>query len=85
MFAYMMIYLIEFNQLIKIEIYFVGLYQMNPIKTNLRVKQQRYTMTMSKIRRRALPKNQPIILFRERGKNQFTIGRIHLMTSGYLF
>ena len=38
------------------------------MKTNLRVKQQRYTMTRSKIRRGLLPNIQPIVLFRERGK-----------------
>ena len=53
---FMMIYLIEFNQLIKIEISCGSLYQMNQIKINLIVKQQRYTMTGSKIRRVLLPK-----------------------------
>ena len=36
--AYMMIYLIEFNQLIKIEMLCGGLYQMNQMEMNLRVK-----------------------------------------------
>ena len=53
-----------------------------PDKINLRVKQQRYTTTISKIRRIVLPKNQPSILFRERGKKQLTIGKNHFMTSG---
>ena len=55
---------------------------MNPMKMNLRVNQQRYTMTRSKIRRGLLTNIQPSILFRERGKKQLTIGGIHLMTSG---
>ena len=41
---------------------------MNRMKMNLRVKQHRYTMTRSKIRRGLLPNIQPSILFRERGK-----------------
>ena len=81
-FAFIMIYLIELNQLIKIEISCGGLYQMNQMKMNLIVNQQRYKMTGSKLRR-GLQKNiQPSILFRERGKKQLTVGRIHLMTSG---
>ena len=47
---------------------------MNRMKMSLRVKQQRYTMTGSKIRRGVLQNIQPIILFRERGKNKLTIG-----------
>ena len=81
-FAFMMIYFIEFNKLIKIEISCGGLYQMNQMEMNLRVKQQRYTMTRSKIRRGLLTNIQPSIIFRERGKKQLTIGRIYLMTSG---
>ena len=41
---------------------------MNPMKMNLRVKQQRYAMTIFKIRRGLLTNIQPNILFRERGK-----------------
>ena len=52
------------------------------MKMNLRVKQQRHTMTGSKIGRGLLTNIQPSILFRERDKNQLTIGIIHLMTSG---
>ena len=81
-FELMMIYFIEFNQLIKIEISCGSLYQMNQMKMNLRVKQQRYTMTRSKTIRVALTKNQPIILFIERGKKQLTIGKKYLLTSG---
>ena len=55
---------------------------MNQMKMNLRVSQQRYTMTRSKIRRGVLPKNQPSILFIERGKKQLTIGEHNLTTSG---
>ena len=43
-FALMMTYLIEFNELVKIEISCGSLYQMNQMKMNLRVKQQIYTM-----------------------------------------
>ena len=67
-FAFMMIYLIEFNQLIKIEISCGGLYQMNQMKMNLRVKQHRYTMKRSKIRRVLITNIKTSILFRERGK-----------------
>ena len=60
-----------------------SLYEMNEMKTNLKLKQQRYVMTRSKIRRGVLPNNYPTILFRERGKKlQLTIGTNHLMTSG---
>ena len=45
------------------------IYQMNQIKINLRVKQERNTMKGSKIRRGVLPKNEPIIIFIEGGKN----------------
>ena len=55
---------------------------MNPMKMNLRVKQQRYMMTRSKIRRGVVRKNQPSILFREIGKKQLTTGKNHLLTSG---
>ena len=65
-FAYTMIYLIESNQLIKIESFCGGLYQMNQMKMNLRVKQHRHTMTRSKIIRGLLTKIQPSILLRER-------------------
>ena len=51
------------------------------MKINLRVKQQRNTMTGSKIRRGVLPHIEPSILFRERGKKQLTIGTNNLMTS----
>ena len=81
-FAFMMIYLIEYNELIKIEITCGGLYQMNQMKMNIRVKQHRYTMTRSEIRRGLLTDIQLIILFRERSKKQLTIVRINLMTSG---
>ena len=58
-------------------------YQMNQMKMDLRVKQHRYVMTGSKIRRKLLAKNHPSLLFRERGRNfQFTIETYHLMTSG---
>ena len=77
-FEFIMIYLVEFNQLIKIEILRGSLYQMNQMKMNLIVKQQIYTRT----RREVFPKNQPSILFRERGKKHLTIGTKHLMTSG---
>ena len=40
-----------------------SLYQMNQIKMNLRVKQQRYVMKISKRRKVLLPKNNPSILF----------------------
>ena len=79
-FAFMMIYLVEFNQLIKIEISCGGLYQMNQMKMNIRVNQHRYTITISKIRGLVIPNIQPSILFRERGKKQLTIGKKHLMT-----
>ena len=68
-FAFMMIFLIELNQLIKIEISCGSLYHMNLMKMNLRVKQLIYTMTRYRIRRGLLPNIQPSILFRERGKN----------------
>ena len=55
---------------------------MNKMKMNLRVNQQRYMMTGSKIRIGVLPKNQPSSLFREIGKKQFTTGKNNLMTSG---
>ena len=56
------------------------LYQMNQMKTNLSVKQQRYVTTRSKIRRGLLPNNSPSIIFRERGiKFQLTVGKNHLM------
>ena len=67
-FLHMMIYLIKFNQLIKIEVSCESLYQMNPMKIKLKVKQHRYNMTRSKIRRAVLPNIQPRILFRERGR-----------------
>ena len=79
----MMIFLVESNELTKIEISWGSLYQMNQMKTNLRLKQQRYTMTRSKIRRGELPKkNQPRILFRERVRKKLTIGKNNLVTSG---
>ena len=53
-----------------------------PNEINLKVKQQRYTMTKSKIRRGVLPKNQPRILFTEKGKKQLTMGTNNLMNSG---
>ena len=56
---------------------------MNQIKIDLRVKQQRYTITISKIRIGVLPENQPSILLKERGKKQLTVGTNHLMTSAY--
>ena len=78
-FAFMMVYLIEFNQLIKIEISCGGFYQMKQMKMNLRVKQQRYTVKGSKIRR-GVPLNiQPSILFREKVKKRLTIGSNHLL------
>ena len=55
---------------------------MNQIKIDLRVKQQRYTITISKIRIEVLPNIQPRIIFREGGKKQLTIGTNHLITSG---
>ena len=55
---------------------------MNPMKMNLTVKLHRNTMTRSKIRRGLLTNIQPSILFRERDKNQLTIGRIYFMNSG---
>ena len=81
-FSIMMIYLIESNQLIKIEISCSGLYKMSQTKKNLGVKQHRYTMTISKKRRGLLTNIQPIILLREICKKQLTIGRKNLMTSG---
>ena len=81
-FEFMMIYLIEFNQLINIEISCGGLYRMNQIIMNLRVKQHRYKVTRSKIMRGVIPKNQPRILFIERGKKQLTLETNHSMTSG---
>ena len=81
-FSFMMIYLIEFNQLTKIEISCGGLHQMNPAKMNLRATQQRYTMKKPKIRREFLTNIQPSIIFREIGKNKLAMVRIPLMTSG---
>ena len=52
------------------------------MKMNLRVKQQRYTMTRSKIRGGLLRKTQPSILFKEIGKKKMTTGTNNLMTSG---
>ena len=52
------------------------------MKINLRVKQQRYTMNRSKIKRGVLPNIQPSIIFIERGKNQLTIGKNNFMNSG---
>ena len=49
-FSFMIIYLIESNQLVEIEISCGSLYQMNQIKMNLRLKQHRYMITRSKIR-----------------------------------
>ena len=43
---------------------------MNRMKMNLRVKQHRHTITISKIRGGVLLNIQPRILFRERGKNK---------------
>ena len=43
---------------------------MNPMKTNLRVNHQRYTMKRSKVSRGQLTNIQPSTLFLERGKNQ---------------
>ena len=68
-FAFMMIFLIEFYQLIKIEISCGSLYQTNQTRINIRVKQQRYRMERFKNIGGVLPKNQPSILFRERGKS----------------
>ena len=59
-FAFMMIYLIEFNQLINIGISCGSLYQMKLMKMNLRVKQQSYTMTRSNIRR-GMPPTFPLL------------------------
>ena len=67
--AFMMIYLIELNKIITIEILCGSLYQINQIKMYLRVKQQIYTMKGSKVRRGAFTKNITRIFFRERGKN----------------
>ena len=80
-FELMIIYFIIFNQLTKIETSCGSLYQMNKMIINLRVKQQRYTMTRSTIRRGVLPKNHPSILSRERDKKNFTTGTNYLMTS----
>ena len=74
-FAFMMIYLIEFNQLIKIDISCGSLYQMNWMKMNLNVKQQIYTMTRSKIRIGLRPNIKPSILFKERDKKRLIMGR----------
>ena len=63
-FSFMMIYLIEFNQIIRILISCGSLYKMNQTKINIILKQQRYTMTRSKIRRGVLPNIKPSILFR---------------------
>ena len=63
-----MIYLIEFNQLIKIEISCGILYQMNQIKMNLKVKQQRYILTRSKRRIGILPKKHKHTIQRKRQK-----------------
>ena len=53
------------------------------MKINLSVKQQRYVMTRSKIRRVILTRNQSIILLRERSRKfQLTIGGNDLMNSG---
>ena len=52
---------------------------MKQMKMNLRVKQQRYTVKGSKIRR-GVPLNiQPSILFREKVKKRLTIGSNHLL------
>ena len=56
--------MIEFNQLIKIEISCGSLYQMNQMKMDFRVNQQRYTMTIYQIRRGVLPNIKPSIFFR---------------------
>ena len=40
---------------------------MNQIKINLRVKQHRYVIIISKRRRGVLPKHYPILIFGERG------------------
>ena len=55
-YEYFCIYLIEFNNIIRIKISFGSLYQMNQIKTNIIVNQQRYVMTRSNIRRGVFPK-----------------------------
>ena len=79
-FAFMMLYLIEFNKVIKIEISCGSFYQLNQMKMNIRVKKQRHRMTRSKIIRVPLTNIHPSILFRERGKNQLTIGS----TTGFM-
>ena len=53
-----------------------------PNEIILKVTQQRYTMTKSKIIRGVLPKNQPRILFRERDRKKLTMGTNNFMNSG---
>ena len=56
---------------------------MKQMEINLRVKQQRYVMTIYKRIRVLLPKNHPSIMFRERRRNfQLNIGTNNLMNSG---
>ena len=55
-FALMKIYLIEFDQLIRIKLSCESLYQMNKMKMNLILKQQRYVIKIFKIRKGVLPK-----------------------------
>ena len=74
-FAFIMIYLIEFYKLIRISIYFGIFQQINPMKMNLSVIQQIYEMISSEILRVLLSIINSIILFRERRrKSQQTIG-----------
>ena len=81
-FAFMMIYFIELNELIRIKISLGSLYQMNQMKLNFQVKQQKNMMTRSKRKRILLAKNYPSIPFKERGRNfQLTMGTTNLMTS----
>ena len=68
-FSFMMTYCIEFNQLIRENNSCGNFYQINQMKMNKIVKQQRYMITRSKRRRGLLPKNHPSILFREIVRN----------------